>query len=403
MNPKAFQGLQKHKGKSSRVRGSLSILKTRSAFLLHVTLLVTFCASGADERLWLEAKVNGRNARLIFDTGTSYLVLFPKGATRLGLKFTNAPPDARVAPGNIPVGETEECELTIGENSVRTKFGIFDIPSVLNLEFDGLIGWWTLHDNIIEIDARLGAVYSLSNTAVIPSTWNQFTLRTNFDVLVLETTNRDASAAAFLVDTGMSDGVELSPAEWREWKATHKEQRLTLRAHYTPQVGLVVSEEGWAKKLSLGPLVLTDVPTTEAKRAADAPSYTATLGLAALKRLDFIVDGKHGIAYLHPTTAPFKGYIHNRLGAVFAPSDLRSDDLIAHVAEGSPAERAGIRNGDVLLAIGRLDVTKWRSDPTVLPLSRFWEQPAGTKLELTLRRGTEALKIKPKLRQILPP
>ena len=34
-----------------------------------------------------------------------------------------------------------------------------------------------------------------------------------------------------------------------------------------------------------------------------------------------------------------------------------------------------------------MDVTKWRVDPHVLPLSQFWDQVAGTKLKLTLNRG----------------
>jgi hypothetical protein len=48
-----------------------------------------------------------------------------------------------------------------------------------------------------------------------------------------------------------------------------------------------------------------------------------------------------------------------------------------------------IRDGDVLLKIGVLNVTRWRTDPLILPLSRFWSQPAGTKHRLTLKRGDE--------------
>src|SRR5690242_15954824 len=80
-----------------------------------------------------------------------------------------------------------------------------------------------------------------------------------------------------------------------------------------------------------------------------------------------------------------------------------NDDLIAHVVDGSPAHEAGIRNGDVLLKIADLDVTRWRTDPTVLPLSRFWQEPAGTKLRLTIRRGNETPEISVLLRNILPP
>ena len=86
---------------------------------------------------------------------------------------------------------------------------------------------------------------------------------------------------------------------------------------------------------------------------------------------------------------------------MFAPANLQSDDLFAQVAVRSPAAEAGIRDQDMLLAIGELDVTKWRTDPAVLPLGRFWNEPPGSKLELTLRRGNETIRVHAVLRQIV--
>ena len=116
-----------------------------------------------------------------------------------------------------------------------------------------------------------------------------------------------------------------------------------------------------------------------------------------------IIDAKGGFAYLRPKGTRPPPYGHNRLGAVFTPVDLQSEDLIARVVRGSPGWEAGIRNGDVLTRIGELDVTKWRTDPAVLPLSRFWARAAGTKIELSLRRGKEVFKTEVVLRQILSP
>jgi C-terminal processing protease CtpA/Prc len=76
--------------------------------------------------------------------------------------------------------------------------------------------------------------------------------------------------------------------------------------------------------------------------------------------------------------------------------------LVAHVIQGSPAYEAGVRDGDVLLRIGDLDVTKWRTDPRVLPLSRFWSGPAGTILHLGLKRNGQGLDVEVALQNIFP-
>lgn len=211
------------------------------------------------------------------------------------------------------------------------------------------------------------------------------------------------------MDSGLPYGVELSPQRWREWKVNHTNQPTSMLAYYTPNPGLFVSEEIWPREITIGPLVLTDVSVMEANPRLDdlfssaQTQFQATLGFAALKWLDVIIDGKRGTAYLRPRQTPSLPYEHNRLGAAFVPRDPKNDDLVAHVADGSPAYEAGIRNDDVLLKIGELDATKWRTDPNVLPLSRFWSSPAGTKLELALKHGDKIFKTTAVLRNILPP
>jgi hypothetical protein len=198
----------------------------------------------------------------------------------------------------------------------------------------------------------------------------------------------------------------LHPQDWREWRIDHANAPTTLDAYYMPAAGLVVKEQTWASELNLGGLLLTGIPVMEANPAEVAlgsAEFQASLGLAALKRLDFVVDGKQGLAYIRVKRSPPPPFEHNRLGAVFVPRDPRAQDLVASVVDGTPAAKAGIRNGDVLLKLNDLDVTKWRTDPAILPLSRFWARPAGTRLNLTLRRGEETLKITVALRQILAP
>jgi S1-C subfamily serine protease len=171
--------------------------------------------------------------------------------------------------------------------------------------------------------------------------------------------------------------------------------------------GVVVGEEAWAEKFSLGPMILNEVPVQPASRSdvatgsAHSP-YQATLGLTALQRLDFIVDGGAGIAYVRPRSGPFPPYLYNRAGAVFTPRDPgrdKSNQLVAHVLEDGPAYQAGIRDGDIVLKLGQQWATNWTEGPTGAATKR----PAGSKLELTLKRGEKTFSSVVVLRDLFPP
>jgi predicted metalloprotease with PDZ domain len=66
---------------------------------------------------------------------------------------------------------------------------------------------------------------------------------------------------------------------------------------------------------------------------------------------------------------------------------------VAQVADGSPAYEAGVRNGDVLVAW--LTRFKHDQDPET--------DPAGTRLVITLKRGSETFKTTAILRNIVAP
>jgi hypothetical protein len=359
-----------------------------------------------EERILLDATINGKAVRLVFDTGASDLILFPQSAERLGLEVTQPPAGFRPPTGVVAMGRTEECDFVLGTTRTRIAFRVFAPPSFFKLEMDGAVGWRPVRYNTIRIDADLKQAVWLTNTPPETAAWVKLRVRGQAPILTLEVPSPDEPQGVVTVDTGWSGGVALSPAKWSLWKAAHTNAPTTLQAGYMPGAGTVAAEESWAREMAFGPLALTEVPVTAAnaaQQAADSARLEASLGLAALKQVDLIVDGLLGIAYVRPKNGRPVPYDHNRLGAVFVPPSMEGGDLAARVLEGSPAYAAGIRNGDVLLKVGDLDATKWRTDPAVLPLSRFWERPPGTRLDLTLRRGTEVFKATPVLRQILGP
>lgn len=361
----------------------------------------------ADDRLWVPATINGKPARLGFDTGASDVILWRSGAERLGLKFTAPQTNMALAPGKVPLGETEECTLRLWGMKVRTRFYVIDLPDFLHpTNFDGLIGWNPISRNVVRIDAAERKISFLRALPKEESHWTRLRVHVQSAILQLEMPTRDKTKEILEVDTGDDRGVALAPHRWEEWKSVHPLQAETLNAFFMPGSGIVVAEETWAKELSLGPIVLHEVPVSEAsptQAALGSPQFAGTLGLAALKQLDLIVDGKHGWAYLRSKSSGAFAYEHNRAGAVFVPADLDRDQLVARVLDGSPAYEAGVRNGDILLNIDGSDFSHLQKGSDNQPNRAFHERPAGSKVSLTLQRGGQTFKTTVTLREIIGP
>jgi hypothetical protein len=270
------------------------------------------------------------------------------------------------------------------------------------VDFDGLIGWWTISQNVLRIDAVAKEVTFLPKVPKQIAQWirlSVFAVTNSGGALDLQIPHSDRTNGVLCIDTGDYGGLALPAQEWRRWKEAHPQSLITLETAFTPDDGFFVHEEAWADHISIGPLVLTGVPIAQAGPAGAArwgAQYEGTLGLAALKRLDFIVDGNNGLAYLRTKKTRPPAYSHNRLGAVFVPTTTQMNQAVARVVEGSPAYDAGVRDGDVLLQVDEVVVTGWSDSWR----SRFY-MPAGTKLKLTLSRDGKIFTTSATLREIL--
>ncbi len=359
-----------------------------------------------DERLAVAAKVNGQPVKMAFDTGSDVSVLFRPAAQRLGLSIVEPPAGTQTAPGQVALAHTAPVQLAFWSTNTSTTLFVANVPAGMTSDIDGVLGWAPLRNNIFTFDA---VNLHMSNSEAVPADalhWITLPIRASSASLVLETPGPAGHPGVLPVDTGMSEGVALAPAQWRAWRAAHPQAPRTLNAYYMPAAGLVVNEVAWADDLPLGPLTLHGVPVREANAIETGnagPDYVGTLGIYVFKRTNLVLDGKGGEAYFQPLTTAAPEFQHNRLGAVFTPRDMNSDPMMATVLPGTPAAAAGLQTGDVLLKIDDLDVTKWRTTPGILPLSRFWQKPAGTKLTLTLKRGDKEFQAAVTLRDLIGP
>ncbi len=375
-------------------------MNIKQTLIFLIVGITSLCV--ADERISLKARINDKRVHLCFDSGSPANVLAPQIIKKLGLKFIPAPTNDLSR--GVLAGDTEYCNLTIdGFGSGPMNFFVFDVPAYTSLDVDGIIGWWSLSDNIVNIDAVAEKVTSLSAVPKKANQWTQFFIvpLTNSGALDVQIPHAGRTNGVLRIDTGTGSGLALPDAEWKLWREKHPHSPITLDARYTPSDGFFVTQEAWADQIAIGPLVLTNVPIMRAGPAGAAAwgaQYEGTLGLAALKRLDVIADGKSGVAYFHAKNTRPSVYHHNRLGAIFLTTTTHTNQAVAQVVDGSPAYEAGLRNGDILLQVDEIAVTGWYSDW----IDRFY-RPAGTKLKLMLSREGKIYKTTATLRDILKP
>jgi hypothetical protein len=372
--------------------------------------LACLVAAVADERIIVPAKINGQPVRLAFDTETSHTALFRSAAIKLGLEIIDPPRDQELRPGAVKAGRAA-CRLTLGSKTQSAEFGVVD--SAIRTDCDGALAWSDFRSNIIQMAAEPREVSFLDKLPADAAKWRNWKLRSvpaedmSSNWLGFEISRPDARKAVVFVDTGSDQGLRLRRTSLKSWVGKNPGAPVTLEAYYCPGFadGLVVGEQYWAGSYELAEGVqLREIPISRSPNgeAFDVPDYEATLCLFALTRVSMIVDGIAGRVYLQPCPSPKAEYSYNRIGAVFTPRDVRGGDLIARVVKGGPAYQAGVRDGDILMKIGDLDATKWQTDPRILPLSRFWSQPAGTKVNLScLHQGTK-LNLTVELKEIFP-
>ena len=359
---------------------------------------------GLGEYFVTDANINGHRVALVVDTGAEMSVLFRQTAIRLGLKVDEWPSDQPVEPGRVGIGTAEECTITILSKTFLGRFGVLDLPPFARIKEEGILGWPAVKNNIVHLDGL--HFRFLREVPRETSGWLTLPLRPNRLTLGIEIGSRAGLTESVEVDTGGHFGVSLASPAWRAAAAAHPHRPKSLEGYYMPGAGLLVQEQAWADRVSLGPLTLTDVPIREAnvsKSSGKGPGYRATLGQAAMRRLDLVVDGTSGVAYLQPKKTQGGPVPHNRLGAVFLPRDPgKSDELTAHLLDGGPAHEAGIRDEDKLLRIGDIEVSRWGSG-AALEAGRFWRRPAGTTFVLTLRRSAREFQATVVLRDLIGP
>lgn len=235
------------------------------------------------------------------------------------------------------------------------------------------------------LEGRIWAVSWENNTAhelpSLPSDlsqWDRFKLCGASSTSSMAIPANDRCSELICIDTGSQGGVCFSFDAWEEWVKKQHDPPMTLELSWSPgQGGWAISKKTWANELRAGPLRIPR--TTVAATTILTPDISALLGLEALRHFDMMIDRRENALYLKPRQSDERKIRYNRLGAHFLPSVDDNVPMVAKVIPDSPGYRAGLRDGDTLVSVDRLEASDQQPGRAVSALRPRYRLPIGLR------------------------
>lgn len=338
----------------------------------------------AGDRVLVSAKINQQQALFLFDTGATYSAIFRKSAERLGIA-TEATRETVIGNRPVTIGQSQQLDLEMLGQQAKLRLPI--LPFSTTGKIDGVSSHRNLSAPFLLID---GYERKVSTPKSLPETgWQRWRLDKDATQLFFEVTKDGQRFGRVFVDTGAIAGLRLPPPLWRAWREQNPNAGITLEAFRDGTGKVMMHEMSWADEYRLGDLSLRSVdigpiPESQDDKAVDiaGKEFIATIGIRAFRQMRLLINRQNDQVLTRSVPVIPD---HNRLGAVFVRGAGERSVYSARVLTGSPAERIGLKNGDVLLEINGFDFSTQRKDPVAEPAA-FFSRPADTKLKLKVER-----------------
>ena len=333
--------------------------------------------------IYIDAMINDQGPfHLLFDTG-AVNVLTPGAAQRLGLVVDNNV--SAQGTGGVQAGGSAKVKAVriAGLNLIDQTFYVLDLPAGASDDgaVDGLIGWEWLNRFPTRIDYAAQTLTffpdgkPVVNSAAAPTPIRFAGKRPQVAGKI------DGMEGRFTLDTGSPGSVTLATP----FVASHD-----LVAKYHPKTRLVsaVGVGGpvyaWitrAQTLELGGVSVTQPVTFLSQQTSGtsaAKDVAGNVGFGVLHRFTLTFDYPHSQIYFEPNRFAAEPDLADRSGLRI----LRSGKgfKVQYIADGSPAAQAGLKPGDVILAVDGTPCAGMSSDH----LKALFKGPVGTRLNLTL-------------------
>jgi hypothetical protein len=337
----------------------------------------------------------------ILDTGASITVINKDRAAQLGLPLLG---DLEIGTSGASTGFSVIKDVSlalpgaevINQRAGAISLGIFEAG--LGLRIGGVLGFDFISRFVMEIDFEAETI-NLHNPATYRYKGNgkiiPFTLEGGrpFIQASISVPGGRLLEGRFEIDSGDTKSIYLNTPFVREHNLATVSQKVAGSKGTSTNYINSLSVNGRLDKLVLGPFAVSDVPVGlslgESGFVAN-PDYAGLIGNAILNRFRVIFDYSHKQLILEATSRLHEPFSATRsFGILLIAQGPELETLvIARVTKDSPAEQAGLRRGDIIMAIDETQSTALTLEQVQLFLNH-----EGRKYLLTVRRGAEILKL----------
>ena len=348
--------------------------------------------------LYLETTVNGKPARLAFDTGAPYTCIDSTYLADSKLQYKNMGRAQMGGAGNTQASVRiilNELTYIVADKEYTSKISpVIQLKPILGDQADGILGIDNMGGKVIAInyvDEMMGFWNQLGDTngyTSIPIRYKDDCIYVPLKIAIHDDNTIEGEA---LMDLGSGGSVTLTSAVANQ----HRVKEITPQMHYTflyGGIGGAASGSDFrAKSASVGGFTLNDITMDYSDNTEGALSdreYIAIVGNDFWERFDMIIDLNGNRLYLRPNVKfndPFKSPVRG-----FSYTD-RSHTLGCWVVNclynDSNAEKAGLRNGDCIKEINGRNV----SDISFEEQQHFFYKI--DRVTLTVLRGSETMEI----------
>ncbi len=342
--------------------------KTMLAAAVAVLWMGTVAGQSGMERvtyrghLYVETQVNGKKARLAFDTGAPYSCIDSTFLADSKLRYKNMGHAQMGGTGKkkeiVPIILNELTYTVAGKEYTSEVTPVIQLKPILGDHADGILGIDRLGDKVIAIDyvgGRMGFLDRAVDTAGYTAIAIRHENRRIYVPLTVEVREGKSIAGEALIDLGSGGTVTLTHAVAKRLglgTVTPKLRNTTLNGGIG---GSVTAYDLRARGVTLGAFTLNDITidySTETSGALSDKEYIAIVGNDFWERFDMIIDLPRQRLYLRcnkdfalPFESPTKGF-----GYVDRSRTLGCW-VVNNLYDGSHAAQAGLRNGDRITAV----------------------------------------------------